>query len=50
MDDTCHRVVTYVMVTVTQSGDTEKVIEGPGTDNIIQYSNNMLTLWQAHIL
>jgi len=30
-----HRVVTYVIVTVTQSGDTEKNVEGSKTDNII---------------
>jgi len=41
--DICHRVV-------TQSGDTEKIIEGSGTDDIIQYNNNILALWQAYIL
>jgi len=29
---------------VTQSGNTEKVIEGPGTNDIIYHDNNMLTI------
>ena len=36
--------ITHDTVTVTQSGNTEKVIEGPRTDNVIQYSNNILAL------
>ena len=31
-------------VTVTQLCDIEKIIEGSGTNDIIQYDNNMLTL------
>jgi len=30
--------------------NTEKVVEGPETNNNIQHSNNILALWQAHIL
>jgi len=30
-----HRIVTYVMVIVTQSDDTEKNVEDSGIDNII---------------
>jgi len=36
--------ITYDTVTVIQLGNTEKVIEGSRTDNIIQYSNNILVL------
>jgi len=36
--------VTYVTVTVTQLYDTEKNIKGSETDNVVQYSNNMLVL------
>jgi len=43
-------VVTYVTVTVTQSYNIKKVIESSGTNDIIQYSNNMLALWQAYVL
>jgi len=32
---TDHRVVTYVTITVTQSYDIEKAIEGSKTDNVI---------------
>jgi len=39
--DTC---VTHVTVTVTQSCDIEKNIKDSKTDNVIQYSNNMLAL------
>ena len=42
--ETCQRVITYVMVIVTQSGDIEKIVEGSRTDDVIQHSNNMLTL------
>jgi len=45
MRDTYHRAVTYVTVTVTQSGNIEKVIENLETENIIQHGNNMLALW-----
>jgi len=33
------------ITTVTQICDTKKVVEGSGTNNIIQHSNNMLALW-----
>jgi len=36
-----------VIVTVIQSYDTEKVIKSLRTDDIIQYDNNMLILWQV---
>ena len=42
--------VTSVTVTVTQSHNTEKVVEDFGIDNIIEYSNNMLALWKVHKL
>ena len=29
--------------------DTEKVVEGPETNNDIQHSNNILALWQVHV-
>jgi len=38
----------HVTVTVTRLCDTEKVIEGSKTDNIIQYSKSMLVLWITH--
>jgi len=34
----------YVTVTVTISCDTEKVIEGSGTNDIIQYGKSILAL------
>jgi len=37
-------------ITVTLSCDTKKIIESSKIDNIIQYGNNMLTLWKAHVL
>jgi len=40
--ETCHSVVTNVIVMVTQSCDTEKIIEGSETDNIIQHSNMLV--------
>jgi len=42
--------VTYITVKVTQSCDTEKDVEGSGTDDVIQYGNNILILWKAHVL
>ena len=43
-------VVIYITVIVTQSGNIEKIIENLETDNVIQRGNNMLALWQAHVL
>jgi len=43
-------VVIYITVIVTQSGDIEKIIENLEIDNVIQHGNNMLALWQAHVL
>ena len=37
-------VVTHLMVTVTASGNTEKIRKDFEIDNIIQHSNNMLVL------
>jgi len=36
-----------VIVTVIQSCNTEKVVKSLRTDDIIQYGNNMLILWQV---
>jgi len=38
------------VMTVTQSCDIEKIIEGSGTNNVIQYGNNMLVLWKTYVL
>jgi len=33
-----------MVITITQTYDTEKVIEDSGTNNVIQHGNNMLAL------
>jgi len=38
------------VMTITQSCDIEKIIEGSGTNNVIQHSNNMLVLWKVYVL
>ena len=35
---------------MSQSCDTENIVENPRTDDVIQHNNNMLVLWQAHVL
>jgi len=44
MYDICHRIVTYIIVTVIQSNNTEKNKESSRTNNIMQYGNNILAL------
>ena len=44
------RGMTPITLTVIQSYDIEKDIKSIKIDNIIQYSNNILALWKAHVL
>jgi len=44
----CDGDMTFVIV--IQSYNIEKSIEVSRTDNIIEYSNNILILWKAHVL
>ena len=37
-------------ITITQLYNIEKIIEDSKINNIIQYSNNILILWQVHVL
>jgi len=39
-----------MVTTVTQTCDTEKIIEYSRINNIIQHGNNMLVLWKAYII
>jgi len=44
------RGMTPITLTVIQSYDIEKDIKSIKIDNIIQYSNNILALWKAHVV
>ena len=42
--DTYHNVVTYIIVKVTSSYDTEKIVEGCRINDVIQHDNNNIML------
>jgi len=46
----CDEGVTPITVTVIESCNIKKVVKGCRIDDVIQYDNHMLALWQAHVL